>query len=82
MAVDYTRAKKQLVHDVKYHMYDMDASELALKREALRSIYHKENNMPAALLENEGLRKALNIILSNPKGLKPVQMQNYTDKYW
>lgn len=80
LSEELEQAKKQLLLDIKEHPR-MRCEEKAEKSYALRSLYHRENDMPHALWANFEMRKALNEELKRPD-LSATEVKKLLKRYW
>lgn len=72
--------KARFLLDIRNHPH-MDCGAKAEECFALRTIYHKSNDMPHALWANYELRKAMNEELKRPD-LSATEAKKLLNKYW
>lgn len=80
LSEELEQAKVKFLLDIKEHPH-MDCGRKADECLALRTIYHKDEDMPHALWANYELRKALNGEIKRPD-LSPTEIKKLLKSYW
>jgi predicted phage terminase large subunit-like protein len=80
LSEELEQAKTKFLLDIKEHPR-MDCGRKAEECLALRTIYHKDDDMPHALWANYELRKALNEEIKRPD-LSPTEVKKMLKSYW